>query len=389
MDEKIIYLDNAATTRVCKSAADASISAMENFYGNPSSVHTFGYEAQKELEKSRKTLLHAIGSSERGDDFIFTSGGTESNNLAIFGAVSAQNKHCGNTILVGDSEHASVYNISKRLSELGYDIKYIPSKNGKLDLDFCENVLKNQKVILMSCMYVNNETGAVYDVKSLDALRKTFSKNTVFHVDGVQAFMKTKEKLIKTGADLISVSGHKIHAPKGVGGLYIKSGTKISNIIYGGGQEQNIRSGTEPMPGICAFAAAAEEYMNDSEKIHAHIEELYKYAKEKISGMMPDIAILSPENFSPYVMSISVPNIRSEIMLRFLSEKNIFVSAGSACSAKHRENRVLINYGLDFKSADSTLRISFSKYNTKEDIDSLSEALYSGKNSLIKVKYFS
>ncbi len=378
----MIYFDNAATTKVSKKAAQTAYDVMTESFGNPSSVHDFGYEAEKLLKSSRKTLLATLGSKSRNDDFFFTSGGTEANNLAIFGALAAR-KHSGKTVFFSDSEHACVFNISKELASRGYKVKYIPTKRGKLDLDFCADNFDSDTV-LISCMYANNETGAVYDISALNSLRKKLCPRALLHTDAVQAFCKTEKPLCFCDADLISVSGHKIHAPKGIGGLYVKEGVRICPITYGGGQEKDIRPGTEALPLICAFAAACEE--TDVKKNTRIVSELRKHLISKITSDLPMVSVNIPEDPLPHIISITLPSVKSEIMLRFLSAKGIYVSAGSACSSKHRENRVLSAFGLDSKSADFTIRISLCEYNTTEEADEFVKYLAEGIASLISLK---
>jgi len=378
----MIYFDNAATTKVSESAAKKAYEVMIECFGNPSSVHDFGYEAEKLLKASRKAILSKLGSIDRGDDFIFTSGGTEANNLAIFGALGAR-KHGGKTVFFSDSEHASIYAISKELEKTGYTVRYIPTKNGVLDLDFCRQHF-SKDTVLISCMYANNETGAVYDIKALDSLRKKLCPNAILHTDAVQAFCKTEKPLCLCGADLISVSGHKVHAPKGSGGLFIKAKTRITPLFFGGGQEKDIRPGTEALPAICAFAQAVQE-TDEKSNIKA-VTEVRDHLVCALSEKLGQVKINLPENYLPYVISLTLPAIKSEVMLRFLSAKGIYVSAGSACTSKHRENRVLSAFGLDSKSADCTIRLSFCEYNTKDEADEFLKALDEGISSLVSLK---
>lgn len=378
----MIYFDNAATTRVSENAAKTAYRIMTEQFGNPSSVHDLGFEAEKILKESRKNILSHLGSQSRKDELYFTSGGTEANNLAIFGTLRAR-KHGGKTVFFSDSEHASVYNISKQLETEGYKVKYIPTKNGRIDTDFCEKEF-SKDTVLISCMYANNETGAKYDIKALDTLRKKLCPNAVLHSDGVQAFGKTYEKLCASGADLISISGHKIHAPKGIGALYVKEGARILPLLIGGGQEKDVRPGTEALPNIAAFSAACDEVF-DIKNINT-VKELNEYFCKKLSAELPQVVINKPYEALPYVVSLTLPSIKSEIMLRYLSAKGIYVSAGSACTSKHRENRVLAAFGLDSKSADYTIRISFCEYNTKDEIDTFIKELNGGIASLISLK---
>ncbi len=381
MDTKTIYFDNAATTRVSDGAAKEALYVMTELYANPSSVHDFGFEAEMLLKASRKDLLLQLGSTERGDDFIFTSGGTEASNIAIFGSL-ANKKHDGKKVFFSDCEHSSVFNISQKLKSDGYDVRYIPTVGGKLDLDFCKREF-DESTSLISCMMINNETGAFFDIKSLSDIRDIKCPKAILHSDCVQSFKKTSFPLVQCGADIISVSGHKIHAPKGIGGLYIKSGIRVSGITFGGGQEKDIRPGTEALPLIAAFAYAATE--NSSDELH-HIKSLYTNLEEKIKKDLPQVIINTPENYSSYIMSLTLPRIKSEVMLRYLSSKRIYISAGSACTSKHRENRVLKAYGLSDKAADCTIRISFSSYNTKEEVDIFVNELSCGIRSLAAMR---
>lgn len=376
----MIYFDNAATTKVCEKAAKAAYSVMTEAYGNPSSVHDMGFEAEKFLKSSRSTVLSALGSVNRGDELYFTSGGTEANNLAIFGALGAK-KHGGKTVFFSDSEHASVYNISKELILRGYTVKYIPTKGGAVDIGFCEKEFGND-TILISCMSANNETGALYDIKALNDLKKKKCPAAILHTDAVQAFGKLPH-IANCGAELISVSGHKIGAPKGIGALYVRAGTRICPMLFGGGQEKDIRPGTEALPNIAAFAAACEK---DREKNYSAVQILRDHLVKKISEELPEVKINIPASYLPHVLSVSLPNIKSEVMLRYLSAKQIYVSAGSACTSKHRENRVLSAFGLDNMSADCTIRLSFSESNTTEEADIFVRELKNGLDSLVRIK---
>ncbi len=377
----MIYFDNAATTKVSDSAAQETLRVMTELYANPSSVHDFGFEAEMLLKASRKELLSQLGSCDRGDDFIFTSGGTEASNIAIFGSL-AHKKHDGKKVFFSDCEHSSVYSISKKLKEDGYDVRYIPTRAGVLDLDFCEREF-DSSTSLISCMMINNETGAVFDIKALSELKNRKCPNAILHCDCVQSFKKTEFPLCSCGADLISVSGHKIHAPKGVGGLYIKKGVRVSGLILGGGQEKDIRPGTEPLPLIAAFAKeAAFDRSNDL----IHVKNIYDSLAEKINTELPEVIINTPVYHTPYIMSLTIPRIKSEVMLRFLSSKGIYISAGSACTSKHRENRVLKAFGLSDKDADCTIRVSFSTYNTENETEIFVTELKRGIKSLASMR---
>lgn len=376
-----IYFDNAATTKTSEGAAKVAFDVMTSFYGNPSSAHAKGLEAEHILKKARSQVLSALGYTPKDGTLLFTSCGTESNNTVFFSAYEALGKR-KNNIVISDSEHPSVENCARELEKKGVQIRRIPTKGGKLDLDFAESAI-DDKTMIISCMLVNNETGTVYDIKALDAIRKRKAPDSFLHTDAVQGFCKLSYPVSALGADLVSISGHKIHAPKGTGGLFIKKGVRLPCRMFGGGQESGLRSGTENLAGIAAFGVACEEFMHEkSERLHK-IEELNSELKKILSEVCPYVLINSKDDAAKHILSISIPGIRSEIMLRFLSERGIFVSAGSACSSKNADNRVLSNFGLDDKRADSTLRISFSKYNSKEDTLALAKAIDEGNSSLI------
>ena len=376
-----IYFDNAATTKTAESAAKVAFDVMTSFYGNPSSAHAKGLEAEHILKKARAQVLSALGYTAKDGILLFTSCGTESNNTVFFGVYQALGKR-KNNIVISDSEHPSVENCARELEKKGVQIRRIPTKGGKLELDFAEKAI-DDKTMLVSCMLVNNETGAVYDIKALDSIRKRKAPEAYLHTDAVQGFCKLPCSLSALGAEFVSISGHKIHAPKGVGGLFIKKGVRLPCRMFGGGQEAGLRSGTENLAGIAAFGTSCEEFMHEKQKILNTIKELNSELRKNLYEICPYVLINSKDEAAPHILSISVPGIRSEIMLRFLSERGIFVSAGSACSSKNADNRVLSNFGLDDKRADSTLRISFSKYNTKDETLTLAKAIDEGNKSLI------
>lgn len=376
-----MYFDNAATTVTDEEAANAALNAMCTCYGNPSSAHGKGLEAEHLLKQARKSVAAALGYSERDGFVCFTSCGTEATNMAFFGTHKLFSKRLDN-IIISDSEHPSVENCALELEKLGVTVHRIPTKCGVLDLDFAKSVM-NDKTMLISCMLVNNETGAVYDIVSLKRLRDTYAKNAYLHIDAVQGFTKLGRKLSSYGADLVSISGHKIHAPKGIGALYIAKGVRTSPLLHGGGQENALRSGTESLPLICAFGKACDIALKDEKERLDKIRALNTYTRECLKENCPDVIINSKEDFAPHILSISAKGIRSEIMLRYLSDKGIYVSAGSACSSKHANNRVLSNFGLDDKTADSTIRISFSKHNTQEEVTALCSAICEGCKTLI------
>lgn len=376
----MIYFDNAATTRVSDTAAQAAISAMTELYANPSSAHAFGFEAEKALRAARAAVLAALGFTPSEGSLVFTGSGSEADNLALRGAAHALARR-GRHIVLSDSEHPAVENTAKDLEKEGFTVSRISTESGKLDLDEARAVL-TPDTILVSCMAVNNETGAIYDIASLASLAKALCPNALFHTDAVQAFTKIPAGVWKK-ADLVSVSAHKIHAPKGVGALFVRKGVRLVPCITGGGQENGLRSGTEAMPGICAMAAAAKQATADFAALDAQVKSINAYLRTRLSTLDGVCINTEPDGFLPHILSIAVPGLRSEILLRFLSERGIYVSAGSACSAKHADNRVLSAFGLPDKIADSTLRLSFSADNTTAECDAFVKALSDAMQTLI------
>lgn len=376
----MIYFDNAATTRVSDTAAQAALTAMTELYANPSSAHAFGFEAEKALRAARAAVLAALGFTPSEGSLVFTGSGSEADNLALRGAAHALARR-GKHIVLSDSEHPAVENTAKDLEKEGFTVSRISTESGKLDLDEARAVL-TPDTILVSCMAVNNETGAIYDIASLASLAKALCPNALFHTDAVQAFTKIPAGVWKK-ADLVSVSAHKIHAPKGVGALFVRKGVRLVPCITGGGQENGLRSGTEAMPGICAMAAAAKQATADFAALDAQVKSINAYLRTRLSTLDGVCINTEPDGFLPHILSIAVPGLRSEILLRFLSERGIYVSAGSACSAKHADNRVLSAFGLPDKIADSTLRLSFSADNTTAECDAFVKALSDAMQTLI------
>ena len=365
------YLDNSATTAVSPSAAEKAFKVMTEIYGNPSSLHTKGIEAEKELEQARKALAERLGAQH--EEIFFTSGGTEANNLAVFGAAEAK-KRSGKRIVVSSAEHSSVLEAAKHLEQNGWDVVYItPCADGTISPgDVAEQVDKN--TTLVSVMYVNNETGAINPVDEIFELARLKNPDIICHTDAVQAFGKLEIKAKKLGADLISVSGHKVFAPKGVGAIYIKRGVRLVSRQFGGEQEKKVRPGTEPLPLIAAFGEACAEF--DIKENYRLVSELKNYAVQRLSEI-DGVLFNSPENALPYVLNITAGRVRSETMLHFLEEREVYISSGSAC-AKGKPSHVLSAMGYNKQRADSALRISFSKHNTKEDIDALCEGIELG-----------
>ena len=370
----IHYLDNAATTRVSERAAKRALLMMTEQYGNPSSLHKKGIEAEAEVEQARATVASSLGVGEK--NIFFTSGSTESNNTVLFGAANAK-KRDGSRIIVSAVEHPSVYESAKELKKRGFDVVFAPvDTSGVVILSELENLL-TPDTVLVSVMAVNNETGAIQPSEKIGKLVKK-QTNAFYHVDAVQAYGKIPVKPKKWQADFLSVSAHKVHGPKGVGALYIADKARLTPLLYGGEQQKKVRPGTEAAPLIAAFGAAVEEFEIDRNLIAAAEWNLYSREElKKIKG----IQINSSEDALPYVLNLSVEGIRSETMLHFLEERGVYVSSSSAC-AKGKKSYVLKALGLSDSLIDSSLRISFSKDNNKSDVDALIQGLKDGLDTL-------
>ena len=365
---KLVYLDNSATTKPCNEAISAINNCLSDSWGNPSSTYSLGVDAAIILDSSRKTVADFIGAKE--SEVYFTSGGTEANNIAILGA-AYQNRHKGNKIVASAIEHPSVLEPLKQLAQKGFEVVLIsPDENGNIrEEDLKEEI--DEKTILVSLMLVNNEVGTVLPVQKAAQIIKEKGSPALLHCDAVQAFGKLPIKVSALGVDLLSASGHKIHASKGVGFLYKSASFHIPPIVFGGGQETGLRSGTECVPLIAGFAAAVKAL--DIKKTEKSLTELSLYARKRLSEF-DFISFNSPENCLPYILNISVNGYKSEPMLNALAARNIFVSKGSACAKGHRSH-VLSSMGFDNNRIDSALRISFSRDNTFEDIDILTDAI--------------
>ena len=364
-----IYLDNSATTKVCREAADAMMKMLTENYGNPSSLHSKGVEASKALENARQNLADALSCSK--DEIFFTTSGTTANNTAIFGAVNA-NRRKGNRIITTSLEHPSVNECMKRLEEQGFEvIRLRPDMHGAFSPMELMNAINN-KTILVSIMAVNNEIGTINPINQIKTALKRASSDALIHVDAVQAFGKTPLNPGKAGIDLLTVSSHKIHGPKGAGALYIRKGVKIQPHVLGGGQEKGIFSGTEAIPAIVGFGAAVKSLPNITQEL-ADIKSVRDHFVREVTKI-GGVHINSPENALPYIINLSVLGVPSQTIVNSLSEQGIYVSAGSACKKGHR-SEVLTAIGLDSKRIDSAIRISLSRYTTKHDMDEVVKAL--------------
>ena len=371
-----IYIDNAATTKPCREAVESAVNAMTENFGNPSSLHRAGLDAQLVLDNARKVIASSTGAES--ENIIFTSGATESNNLAIRGICSAYGKR-KKKIIVSSVEHASVDETLNDVEKNGFEVVRIsPREDGNFYAeDFINACDENTVLIIM--MYVNNETGYILPVQETFTKVKKRFPDIITHTDCVQAYMKINFKAGRLCADLISLSGHKIHAVKGIGALYIRKGIRLIPIITGGKQEKGIRSGTESVPLAAAFGSAVNRFSKDIDTRYEKVSELKKYLVEKISEI-DGVEINSPENCSPYIINIS-QNKRSEIMLHFLESKGIYVSSGSACS-KGQQSGVLGQFGITGKRADCATRISMTAETTIQELDEFINALKYGMENL-------
>ncbi len=363
-----VYLDNSATTKVFDSVKDIMVKVMTEDYGNPSSLHYKGVESEKYIKEAKDIIAKSLRAKPQ--EIIFTSGGTESNNLAIIGTALA-NKRAGNHIITSTIEHPSVYNVFGFLEEQGFKVSYIPvDNNGHLRQDILEQTIDDE-TILVSCMYVNNEFGAVNPITEIGALIKCKNPKTVFHVDAIQAYGKYKIVPKSMNVDLLSVSSHKIHGPKGTGFLYVKEGTKIRPIIFGGGQQKGMRSGTDNVSGIAGMAKAVQEIYEAHEDKLDKMYELKEYFIERLSELS-EVYVngLTGRDSAPHVISVSFSGVRSEVLLHALEDKGICVSSGSACSSNHPAvSGTLKGIGVRKELLDSTLRFSLSVFTTKEELD--------------------
>lgn len=374
--EHIAYLDNSSTTKPSKRAVQYITRSLESNWGNPSSLHRIGMEAEIALNDARECIAHTVNA--RADEIFFTGSGTEANNTALLSAIKAKSR--GGRIITTAIEHPSVLETAKRLGDYGFEVVCLkPDNNGIVPLSALENALTDN-TLLVSMMLVNNETGAVQQIKEAVSLTKRIAPLALSHCDAVQGYGKLPVNVKSLGVDLLSASGHKIHGPKGIGFLYCKKGVHINPLITGGGQERGMRSGTESTPLIMGLMGAAEELPKPEIQLNVQ-QELFNYTRDRLIRI--GAVINSPEGCLPYILNISLVGYRSETLLHFLESRNVFVSSGSAC-AKGHGSYVLNEMGLEPKRVDSALRISFSRYNTKEDSDMLVSALEEAKNQLRK-----
>lgn len=372
----MIYLDNAATTKPCPEAVQAAVNAMTECFGNPSSLHRAGLDAQLIVDGARRIIAGTLGADS--SCIYFTSGATESNNLALRGAAAAYGRR-KKRIVASSVEHASVEETLSALEKNGFEVVRVSPVEGRFRAaDFVAAC--NEDTFLITMMYVNNETGYILPVKETFTAVKRRFPDIITHSDCVQAYMKLPVKPASLGADLVSLSGHKIHGGKGCGVLYVKKGARVLPIITGGKQEKGIRSGTEPVPMIAAMGAAAEVLAPTIDSRWERVSALRSRLTELLSGI-DGVEINSPEDGSPYVVNISAAGKRSEIMLHYLEQREIYVSSGSACS-KGQQSGVPAQFGITGKRADSALRISMTAETTEEELETFAQALREGTETV-------
>lgn len=378
-----IYLDNSATTKPYKEVIEEIARAMEEYYGNPSSLHKIGLASEKKLTEAREFLAKTINTSK--EEIYFTSGGSESNNLIIKGLVKP-----GHHVITTVFEHHSVLMTYNELEREGVKVTHLNvDKNGQISLEELKNAICKDTV-LVSIMHVNNEMGAIQDLEAIGRIIKENSSRAKFHVDAVQSYGKLDIDVKKMNIDLLTASSHKIHGPKGIGFSYIKKGIILRSLIIGGSQEGGFRGGTQNVPAIIGLKKAAEITFNNKEENNNHVEELKKYMVDRL-GEIDNIRINSPigEEFSPYILNVSFNGIRAEVLLHLLEDNNIYVATGSACTSRTsavKGSYVIKSLGLRKEEIESAIRFSFSKFNTKEEIDRVIEVLKSSLKFLRRVR---
>lgn len=372
-----VYLDNSSTTKIREEVLREIIDINENYYANPSSIHSMGLKIEKKINLARKSVAKIINARE--DEIFFTSGGTESNNIAILGQVNINDKNCN--VITTKLEHSSVYNAFKHLEKY-LNVKYAPvDENGKIIMDkLLKEVDKNTS--LVSLTHVNNEIGTIQDIQKISLAIKAKNKNTKIHIDAVQSFGKLKINTQNLDVNTISFSSHKIHGPKGVRGLYIKKGNKVNPITFGGSQEKGIRSGTENSAGIVGFGKACDLINEELIKKLTHLKLVYaKRIMEEIEDVKIN-SLLNDEGVC-HILNVSFKNVKGEALVHLLEAKGIFVSTTSACSQKTKDNRVLKELNIDESFVDGTIRISLGYYNNTDEIDYVIENI---KNSVKTIR---
>lgn len=389
---KPVYFDNSATTRISESALEKYIEVSRTVFGNPSSLHALGFAAEREITAAREAILRTLGSPQ--GTLVFTASGSEANNLALFGRLHAKERYRrGAKILTTAGEHASVSEVLRALGSEGVKVVEIPTAGGTLDTEVLEREM-TPDVVLVTMMLVNNETGALYDLAAVSRLMKSKSPEAVLHIDATQGYLKVPASPKALGADMMTLSSHKIEGPKGVGALYVSSDLLkkrgLSPWILGGGQEGGLRSGTENVPGIAAFAVAALDGAGEFSVRAEKTEALRTYLLRRLSDepALAGIRPVLPADHAPHILNLTLPKIKSETMLHYLSSEGICVSSGSACSSNGggHLSSALIAFGRTAAEADTSIRVSFSYRNTEEEVDLLIAALTRGVAKLSRIR---
>lgn len=388
--KKTVYLDNSATTEICPEALAKYGDVSQKHFGNPSSLHAIGFDAEGEMRAAREVILASVGGQKC--QLIFTGSGTEANNLAILGRATSKDRYRrGMKIITTAGEHASVGEVCEHLRTLGHRVVYLPTRGGVIDFDALEREL-TEDVILLSIMMVNNETGAVYDLPRVAKTVKKRCPEALIHVDATQGYMKLPFTMNAIGADMLTVSAHKVEGPKGVGALIVRDevikARGIAPIIHGGGQQGGLRSGTENVPAIAAFGEAVRVGMPTLNEDVQYLSSLRALLIERLAGEeLAEIRPTLPPRYAPHILNLTLPGIKSETMLHYLSSEGIYVSSGSACSSNSsHKSGALLAYGHTEREADCSIRVSFSKRNTPEDVHLLADALAAGLSRLARIK---
>lgn len=378
-----IYFDNSATTKPYKEVIEETAKAMEEYYGNPSSLHKIGIKSEKKINETREFIGKSINASK--DEIYFTSGGSEGNNLIVKGLAKP-----GHHIITTNFEHHSVLMTYKELEKNGVKVTYLNlDKDGRISLEELENAI-SKDTVLVTIIHVNNEMGAIQNLEEIGKLIKSKSSRARFHVDAVQSYGKLNIDVKKMNIDLLTAAGHKIHGPKGIGFTFIRKGIVLNPLINGGSQESGIRGGTHNVPGIIGLHKAAEITMKNINSSFEYVKSLKEYMINRL-GEIDNIRINSPlrEDFTPYILNVSFIGIRAEVLLHLLEEHDIYVATGSACTSKTsvaQGSYVIKALGLSNKEIESAIRFSFSKFNTKEEIDKVIEVLKSSLTFLRRVR---
>ncbi|NCB41437.1 MAG: cysteine desulfurase [Clostridia bacterium] len=379
-----VYLDNSATTKPYSSVVEIIKRTMAEDFGNPSSLHSLGFRAERILKEAREVVAQSIGALS--EEVFFTSGGTESDNTAIFGAWEARKKQ-GKRILTTQIEHPAILRACEHLQKQGAEVVYLPvNADGILDMNAFKAAL-NEGTILISVMHVNNETGAVMPIWEIrDEIKKT-GINTFLHTDAVQSYTKLDTKVNEMGVDFMSLSGHKIGGPKGIGALYKRRESHISPFIYGGGQENGFRSGTENLPGIAGFAEAIRRQEENKSSNRESMRIVKTYLRDLLEERIEDIQINTPQSSAPSVLNVSFLGCKAEVLLHVLEQHEIYVSTGSACSSKKKGSHVLEAMGLSSEAIEGAVRFSFSQENTKEQMEYVVEKMEEAVKSQRRLRH--